>query len=194
MKNSYLLTSLAVILLVGGGCSPAPRPASTAVVPEGYQTHDAKYFHFSISYPTNWEVEANNDNGTAVQIFSPAETNNDNFAENLNVIERTLPGKVSLESFVEGGRTKNQEIEGYKEISYTDITLDGYPGKRLEYVATPAMETGETLPVRLVQYGTVTPKTAFTLTCTLTEERAKEYLETCDKMAASFKIHEETVQ
>ncbi len=192
MKKSLLVT-LAAVALIGGGCSKPVAPTSTAVVPAGYQTYDAKYYRFSISHPADWTATASDgQSNIAAEFTSPLKNSADTFSENLNVIETGLTGKVTLEDFFERGRAQNQNAQDYKEISNTDTVLDGYPAKRLEFEFTYPLESGAaTLNAHMIQYAALSNASAYTITCTLLKETAKEYVDTCDKMVASLKIHAE---
>lgn len=183
-------------MMVGGGCAKTetPPPVSTAVVPSGYETKAVKYYHFSISYPAGWETKSDGQNATAIEIFSPYTDDADTFRENLNVIETGLRTKISLADYFEGGRTKNKAMSGYQEISSTDIVVDGYPGKRLEFEVPYPLENQEVVNLHMVQYAALTPERAYTITCTLTKETAPEYVKQCDAMVGSLKLQTEAVK
>lgn len=56
---------------------------------------------FSLSYPAGWEINENGNMGAKVMIFSPLESQTDDFRENLNVISENLQGQsMTLEDYV----------------------------------------------------------------------------------------------
>lgn len=183
---------IVTVLLVGAGCGAKPvAPTSTAVVPPGYQTYDAQYYYFSISHPADWTAKNEEQNASAVEIYSPAESNLDIFTENVNVIENRLITTMSLDTYLANALREIKTLEDYKEIGVTDIVLDGYPGKRVEYTINYPTDAGDIINLHMIQYLTIASasENAYIVTCTLQKNSKPAFTEQCDQIAKSLKIH-----
>lgn len=179
---------VAAAVLTGAGCAGnTSKPASTAVVPEGYATHDVPGQHFTISYPSTWEDNRADIEGTDYEalFYAPYENDEDMFADNFSVNEIEAPkNNLTIKQYFDTNMAAIETEGGYKHLSTTDIITDGYPGKRWE--ATRMSEkSGE---LHFVQAYALTPDRAYIITCTMSEKTKDLYLEPCNKIIGSLKF------
>ncbi len=71
---------------------------------------------YSINYPENWTLDASKQKADAILFFSPLDNANDNFSENVNVIEQNLAGQ-------------NIDLPRYKQITESQISALQTSGK-----------------------------------------------------------------
>lgn len=56
---------------------------------------------YSISYPSNWSLDASGQKGTQFFILSPLESETDKFKENVNLIRQDIPSTLNLDSYIQ---------------------------------------------------------------------------------------------
>lgn len=188
LSVNLTLTLAATIILTGAGCAQnTSKPISTAVIPEGYATHDVAGQHFTISYPSNWEDNRTDIEGTDYEalFYAPYENDEDVFADNFSVNEIVAPkNNLTIKQYFDTNMAAIESEGGYKHISTTDITTDGYAAKRWE--ATKVSEkSGE---LHFVQAYALTPDNAYVVTCTMSESSKDLYIDSCDKIIGSLKF------
>ncbi|HUR31878.1 MAG TPA: PsbP-related protein [Saprospiraceae bacterium] len=74
---------------------------------------------FKLQYPESWTLDTSGQWGAAVMIFSPLESEADQFNENVNVLIQDLTGQ-------------NINLEKYKQITEEQITTLATDGKIIE--------------------------------------------------------------
>ena len=138
---------------------------------------------YSISYPPTWELNLSGQMGATLFIFSPLESDNDTFKENINLMIQDLSGL-------------NLDLDNYTEISEEQIrTLmtnsSMVESKRMkndkgEY--HKLIYTGDQGVFHLTyeQYYWIISDKAYILTFTSEQDKYAKYKETGEKILNSF--------
>ena len=98
-------------------------------------------YGISLQYPAGWmQIDENID--PALVVFAAPDVGTDPFRENVNVVVQELTELYMLEEYSTLAlNSVEQLIQGYKLVSYSDATVAGNPGKKLEYTSTTDAET-----------------------------------------------------
>ena len=141
--------------------------------------------NYTIQYPANWEVDKSGQLNTSFLMFSPLESAQDKFRENVNLLVQDLTGKnIDLNKFtqiseeqikslmknskiVESKRIKNGTQEFHKII---------YTGQQQNY------------DLQFEQYYWVIKNSAYILTFTAEQGRFENYKTIREKIMSSFKL------
>ncbi len=141
--------------------------------------------NYTIQYPGNWEVDKSGQLSTSFMMFSPLESAQDKFRENVNLLIQDLTGKnIDLNKFtqiseeqiktlmknskiIESKRLKNGTQEFHKII---------YKGQQQNY------------DLEFEQYYWVIKNSAYILTFTAEQGRFENYKATREKIMSSFKL------
>jgi hypothetical protein len=141
--------------------------------------------NYSIQYPATWELNQSGQMGTSFILFSPLESEQDKFKENVNLLIQDLRGK-------------NIDLNKYTEISEGQIKTMATNSNLIESKRLKT-ESGEyhkiiysadqgIFHLKFEQYYWVTNDKAYVLTFTSEQNRFDSFKETGEKILNSFKL------
>jgi hypothetical protein len=148
---------------------------------DGWKMLDEKTY--SIQYPSDWEENKSGQMGTSFIILAPADSDDDNFRENVNLVKQDLAGSGhDLDSYTELSEKQIKEMLGvtsFIENKRVKSTNGDY--HKMVYA-------GDQGNYHLVfeQYCRVVNNQAFVLTFTSEEGQYKSYQKTGEKILNSF--------
>jgi hypothetical protein len=160
----------------------------TAAVAGTYTNNDWKTANqsaFSIQYPPEWELDQSGQMGTSLVLFSPLESDEDKFKENINILIQDLSGR-------------NIDLDKYTEISEQQVkTMLTNP----DLIESKRMKTGTgefhkviytadqgAFHLKFEQYFVVTDDNAYVITLTCEQTTFDKFQETGEKILNSFKL------
>lgn len=177
MKIYHLFAIVPVIIWVSNTYAQVASVAST------WKTYNENGVH--IEYPGNWEFNDGEVAGTKFIIMSPAESESDDFQENVNLLVQDIS-------------SYNLDLEGYGELTKTQIETLLEDGKVFEYAKKEAkgnefLEIGymakfQGAPLKWKQYLWVQDGNAYVLTFTAKQETYDEYNSDATQILDSFKF------
>ncbi len=141
--------------------------------------------NYLISYPSEWELDLSGQMGTALIIFSPLETSQDQFKENVNLIIQDLSGhNINLDKYAEIS-------EGQIKMMITNSTL--IESKKVEDGSGEyhrMIYTGDQgiFHLKFIQYYWIKNEKAFVLTLTCEADKYLEYNKIGEGILNSFKL------
>lgn len=141
--------------------------------------------NYSIQYPKDWSLNEEGVMGTAFFLFSPLESTNDNFRENVNLIIQDLSGQnIGLDKYV-----KVSEEQLKTMITNADLL----ESKRIKtandeyhYIAF----TGDQgiYKLKFIQQYWIKNQKAYVLTFSCENNKFKDYKKIGDEILQSFKL------
>jgi hypothetical protein len=142
-----------------------------------------KFQNYTISYPANWELNQSGQMGTSFIIYSPLESDKDEFRDNINLLEQDLTGyHLDLKKFVELSeyQIKTMIKEGKLEESEEVQHCAGNYHKMVY--------TGNQGPYQLkfIQYYRVIDQRAYILTFTCEKSKFDRYEVIASNILNSF--------
>lgn len=175
-----LLTS--ILLLTFITCGQAQNSSDTAkgINPKWKAFDRANY---SIQYPSEWELNQSGQMGTAFILFSPLESKNDQFKDNINLLIQDLAGhNIDLDKYAEIS-------EGQIKTMITNSTL--IESKRIKSGSGEhhrMIFTGDQgiFHLRFDQYYWINNDKAFVLTFTCEKDKFSQYKEVGELILNSF--------
>ena len=141
--------------------------------------------NYSIEYPNKWNVNPNEQMGMSFIIFSPKESENDKFSENINLTIQDLTGKeIDLDKFVE--ISNNQ-------INTLATNLNFIESKRIktekkEYQKIIFSADQGVLHLKYEQFYFLKNEKAYVLTFTSELGKFSDYEITAEKILNSFRF------
>lgn len=138
---------------------------------------------YSIRYPATWDMDNSRQMGTTFIIFSPVESETDQFKENVNLLEQNLAGKnIDLDQY-----TKITE-EQVKTLLTNSALLESKRVKKGNKECQHFVYTADqgVLHMRFEQYCWIINDTAYILTFTCEQSKAKDYKAIAEKILNSF--------
>ena len=140
---------------------------------------------YSIIYPPNWELNQSKQMGTSFILFSPLDSVNDVFKENVNlVIQNVSTNHIDLDKFVELSENQietmatNSKIEENRRIKHGEKEFH-----KMVYIADQGI-----LHLKFEQYYWVVDEKAYILTLTTEQSKYKDYKEVGENIINSFVI------
>ena len=138
-----------------------------------------------IQYPSEWDVNTSGQMGTSFILFSPLDSDNDKFRENVNLLIQDLQGqKLDLDSYVELSESQVKTLVTNGEIieSKRQNNPNGEHHK-LVYNGTQGL-----FVLRFEQYFWVKDNKAYILTFTSEKEKFATHKSVSEKILNSFKM------
>lgn len=104
MKHPYVYALLTALLLIG--CSSPEDSTSDASsgmeVPEGWIYYRVANPSYDLTAPVGWELDTTGKMNTSMILFTPADSTNDYFKENINLIlDDVSANNLSIDAYVE---------------------------------------------------------------------------------------------
>jgi len=148
----------------------------------GWLTYTDPAKKFTISYPKDWTPKSVN---TAVAFLSPRENANDNFQENVNVLEQDLSAQpMTLEQYTELSRKQITDAFGANAVvSTAPKALAGQKAMEMVYTMTY-----QGRPLKIRAYWFIKEKTAWVLTFTAEPSQFSKYDPTGTAILNSFAL------
>lgn len=147
----------------------------------GWQTLKEK--DYSIKYPADWTADKTGQMGASFFLFSPLDSENDAFRENINLIVQDLSAyNLDLNGFTTLSETQIKTlVKNSNLIESKRVNTKGNEFHKMIY-------SGEQSDVLLTfeQYYWVKKKTAYILTLTCTKESFESFRNTGEEILASF--------
>jgi hypothetical protein len=145
---------------------------------------------FKIQYPNKWTIDTSGMMGSEFFIFSPKESANDKFRENVNLIVQDISGQ-------------NIDLDKYAQISKDEINAIGdaariYESKKIKkgksefYKMIYDMEQ-EAFKVKIEQYYFVTSARAYVLTLATESTKFANFKTVGEAVLNSFQLRNEQV-
>lgn len=177
--KTYLVIFIALLPFLGYGQPPRSNANSNT------QWKTLSNNQYAIQYPANWELNQSGQMGSSFILFSPLESAQDSFKENINLIIQDLAGY-------------NVDLNQYTQISEEQIktmlqNASILESKRLkntngEYQKMVYTATQNNYRLKFLQYYWVAKQKAYILTFTAEQNKYDTYLNTAEKIFNSFKI------
>jgi hypothetical protein len=147
----------------------------------GWKTFTEK--NYSIQYPPSWELNQSGQMGASFYLFSPLESNKDQFRENVNLLIQDLTGQnIDLDRFVE-----ISEVQVKTMITNTGI-FESQKIKNADSEFYKLVYSGDQGIFRLKfeQYCWVINQKAYILTLTCEENKFSDFKENGQNILNSF--------
>ena len=171
------------ILFMHFACSDSSTSNATENIPQDWSLFDQK--DYSIHYPNTWTLDKSGEMGTSFVLFSPLDSKNDAFKENINLLIQKFPGQeISLEDYT------NLSVEQIKKmltnakiIENQQLGSNGKEFSRLVYTGKQGV-----FDLKFEQYFWVGKEKAYVLTFTTEENEYANYKSIGEKILNSFHI------
>jgi len=140
---------------------------------------------YKISYPGDWSKTKNGYMNTELFIFSQADSDSDNFRENVNLIIQNLHGlNMTMDKFVEISEQQVKTMFTDAKIIVSErLKNNNIPYHRLVYQARQGK-----FQLKFVQYFFIFKQKAFILTFTSEKAQFDNYYPVAKKILNSFRI------
>jgi hypothetical protein len=90
---------------------------------------------YSITYPSNWSLDASGQMGTQFFILSPLESETDKFKENVNLLKQDIPSAYNLDSYIQLSTNQiKTQVKNSKIIESKRIKRGGNEFHILKYI------------------------------------------------------------
>ena len=184
-KNLFVLLILSIV-----SCAQTPEKKERETT-EKAQVNKIKDWNildaanYSIQYPSDWEENKTGQMGTSFVLFSPVDSEGDDFRENVNLVEQDLAGRnFDLDSYSEFSEKQIREMLGISDF-IENKRLKNINGDYQKFVYA-----GKQGNYNLVfeQYCWVINNRAFVLTFTSEEDQYASYKKVGEKILNSFVI------
>jgi len=140
---------------------------------------------YSIQYPSTWELNQSRERGTSFILFSPLESNEDKFKENVNLLVQDLTGhNIDLNKYAEIS-------EGQVKTMITNSTL--IESKRIKNGSDEyhkMIYTGDqgVFHLKFEQYYWVANEKAYILTFTSEQDKFADFKEIGENILNTFRL------
>lgn len=139
---------------------------------------------YSITYPSNWDLDASGQMGTQFFILSPLESKTDKFKENVNLLKQNIPNEYNLDSYIQLSinqittQVKKSKLIESKRIKVGENTFHilKYNGFQNQFYLS------------FTQYVFIENEQVFLLTFTKEPSKEKAYKEIENQILKSFKL------
>lgn len=138
---------------------------------------------YSINYPSSWSLDTSGQGGTKLILFSPSESEEDAFKENINLIIQDLAGhKMDLNAYTK------LSTEQLKSIMTNSKILESKKIKQgsTEYHKITYSGDLQNYHLTFEQYYFVIKDLAYVLTLTTEQNKFKKYQAAGEKILNSF--------
>ncbi|MGE5528801.1 MAG: hypothetical protein ACM3X6_06635 [Patescibacteria group bacterium] len=175
MRRRWIRPLIAAACLV---CLAAAMPLAA-----GTRVYHDDELGFSLELPADWEA-SKGPLGVPLVAISPAESGNDTFRENVNVILDELPEAVSIDAYMAASVAEMKkyltDFQGHEEGR---IDLSDLPAGWLVY----SHRMGQ-VKLKNLAYAILAGKTCYTITCSATPESFGRFRKAFDQICRSFKL------
>lgn len=148
-------------------------------------THDV--LEFSLAFPETWTVKKDFENRFALFGSSPKESEEDLYAENVNVMAMTTPKDMSLEDFAATQLKMAREVlDTYARRGSSFEEINGHKAARFDYA-----HSVDNLRLVSITFILVNDGIAYAITCSTTLDDYDRYRRTLNEVARSFRFTDE---
>ena len=141
--------------------------------------------NYKLQYPKSWTLDTSNAMGPAVFIFSPLETSEDKFRENVNVLIQNLKGEdINLARYKEITDKQVNDLATDGEIFESSITRKN---NQEYYRISYAMTQGK-FRVKITSVCFIQNEEAYLVTFSSEIDKFDTYQKTGEQILASFKL------
>lgn len=140
---------------------------------------------FTINYPATWNLDQSGQMGTSLMLFSPVESEQDKFRENVNVIIQDLKGMdIDLDKYTKISEDQVKNLITNSKIVESNRIKNG----NSEY--HKIIYTGEQGLFKLTfeQYYLIKKDKAYILTFTSEQDKYEDFKETGEEILNSFQL------
>jgi hypothetical protein len=139
--------------------------------------------NYSIQYPTNWELNQSGQMGSSFILFSPLDSDNDKFKENLNLLVQDLTGlNIDLDKFVEISEVQVKTIVTNSKLIESKRMRNTTPEfHKMVYTGDQGI-----FQLKFEQYFWVINQQAYILTLTCEQNKFSNYKEIGEKILKSL--------
>jgi hypothetical protein len=141
--------------------------------------------NISLTYPSHWELNESGAMGTKLILFSPLESAEDNFRENVNLIIQDLSGyNLNLAAYTKISVDQIPTVvTNYKLIESKTISINNEPVHKLVYDGDQGI-----YHLRFEQYFCIKDNHAYVLTFTTKQDTYSSFKETGEKILNSMMV------
>ena len=141
--------------------------------------------NYSVSYPSVWELNQSGDMGTSFIIFSPKESEQDNFRENVNLLIQDLTGKnIDLDKYTQISEGQIKTLA----VNSTIVESKDLASGEMKYHKMVYTSDQGSFHLKYEQYYWVLSEIAYVLTFTTEQSTFNTFKETGEKIMNSFKF------
>jgi hypothetical protein len=141
--------------------------------------------NFDVTTPEGWDrIDTTEMGMKIIYLVSPQDGAGDNFKENINIVTEKTSG-MSLENYLTLSKTNMQKVlTEFKEIEVADQTIDGLPGKAMQY-----QHDYSGIPLDVKVYAVIKEGVAYLINCTVPRGKLGNWMKPIDEVVESFKIN-----
>ncbi len=182
MKN-ILMFLLLISIIACGQITTKNSEAKNTETNEEWKTFDQS--KYSIKYPSSWELNQSSETGANFMLFSPQESEQDNFKENINLLIQDFTGQnVTLDTYI-------QNTEDQIKTMLPNSTLienKRNKNKNGEYQKLVYSGDQESFHLTFVQYVWIINEKAYLITFTSEQNKYADFKAIGEKIMDSFCI------
>lgn len=163
-----------------------PSLAIAQTLPDNSDWKSFKKSDYSISYPSDWNIDTSRVLGSDAFFFSPKESEADKFSENVNILVQNLKGmNINLDRFVEisEGQIKNLVTDG-QLLESKRISENGKEFQRLVYTGRQGV-----FSLKTIQYYIIVNEKAYVITFVSEVSMYDKYERVGLKVLDSFRLN-----
>lgn len=177
-----IFTSILCLTLIACGQSQKSNNPVNGTNPNWKTLDETDY---SIQYPSEWEVNHSGQMGTTFILFSPLESGQDKFKENVNLLIQDLSGySIDLDKYVEISEEQvKRVISNSTIIESKRIKNDSTEYHRMVYTGDQGI-----FHLKFEQHFWVKDQKAFVLTLTCEQDKFEAYREIGEEILKSFTL------
>jgi len=139
---------------------------------------------YSINYPVAWELNQTGQMGTSFVLFSPLESKQDKFKENVNLVIQNLAGKnIDLNKFTEISENQIKTLVPNSNLIESKRVKKGREYHKIIYTASRGI-----FHLKFEQYYWVINNKAYILTFTSEQTKFEGFKSVGEKILNSFKL------
>jgi hypothetical protein len=141
--------------------------------------------NFDVSTPKGWDrLDTTQMGMKIIYLLSPQDGARDNFKENINIVTEKTNG-MSLDNYLTLSKTNMQKVlTAFKEVEVSDQTIDGLPGKVMQYE-----HEYSGIPLDVKVYAVIKDGVAYLINCTVPRGKLGDWMKQIDEVVESFKIN-----
>jgi serine/threonine-protein kinase len=144
-----------------------------------------RHANYSVKYPPSWTLDNSGDHGTAFILFSPKESADDDFIENVNLLIQDVGG-MDLDGYT---KLSEEQIASGKFLSNSKLLESNRIRNRAgDYQRVFFTSGDEGSSMKFEQYYWVRDRKAYVVTLTAKEDLFEGYRGVGEKILDSFKF------
>ena len=167
------------------GATEAQQDQRTPTIPAGFVTFTDELNLFTISYPSDWEIEEQMTVGTVFVAAMPPQD-----SPNVSISVESVPVALAVAEYYAANEQAVKEIRtGFKPHSRASVLL----GNNEAIITDSEFDSSSLVPgaigkIRVVQALTVYGEVGWNISCGIGLPASAQDLRTCEAVVLSFKI------